>query len=121
MLFLKIKYIPHLSREGIQSERFLDKISAFCDHAVADDCVVGVAGGVKHFHRRVDRCETFGQLPSAHFRHNYIGHQQIDITLKFVRDQEGVISILRLQNSITANFKDLPREIAYNLFVLDDR
>ncbi len=64
--------------EELGTERFLQEVDAGIQQSALGDDVRGVAGHEEHADVRVARGHLFGQVASAHLRHDDIREQQID-------------------------------------------
>ena len=59
----KIQNRPDFSGELLNGVRFLQKLCAGIQHAVLDNSISAVAGGVKHFQTGADRQSPVDELP----------------------------------------------------------
>ncbi|HEU5087347.1 MAG TPA: hypothetical protein VFT99_07870, partial [Roseiflexaceae bacterium] len=62
-----------------------------------DKHAVGIAGHKHDPHTRVNRAHSFGQATALHFRHDHIGHQQIDRQAAMVDQAQRLFALAFIQ------------------------
>lgn len=85
--------------ELLEAERLGEQRDAVVEHAIVDDGVASVAGGVKNPDPRPFFLNGISKLTSAHLRHNDIGEDQIDLGVP-LQKKKCLHTACRLQHGV---------------------
>src|SRR5258708_17857707 len=112
-----IQKLPHLARESLLSEGFVQQVRAGFKHAVTGYEAIGVSGHVEHFHPWLTGGQAFPKNGAIHSGHDDIGEQQVNGAGVLPRGLQRLLTIGGTQNAVAALLQEHLGKFAQRLGV----
>src|SRR5438270_9631832 len=82
-----------------------------------NDCIIGVAGNIKHFHLWTKFEQALCEFASAHLLENDISEQHIDLALMSLAHEQSFTAVACFEHVVSMLVQNLTHERTHSVFI----